>query len=786
MRFFNNLPIAGKIYLVSGIFLTALATICTVSIVLLSRLEAELIVVAEEDIPLIEALTDVNVGALHQVALFEKAFPQVSTDDDRARIERQFNKIESKVDQAFSKAEALAKKGIGDAHTAEAEAKFASLERSIKALRDQYADYLSQAKALLSDFRAGKPGDKQKIASVEAVQQDLDARLVATLKDVEAFTAATALHAEEFGALTLKLVLAASFIGAVLGMMGIWLLVRGLAKPIGWVRDTIEDLADGVETEIPCLGHQDEIGQLARSLDSVYQKGLESARLRSALDAVNTMVMVANRHHSIIYVNPALERLLHSIEVDIRSELPNFSAGNLVGQSIDIFHKNPAHQRSIVEGLTSQRSFKIEVGKRRLQLDLSPVRGRDNVILGTVVAWNDTTQDETIRAEMDQVISAARSGDFTRKVDLAQMDGSYHDLASGMNSLIAVVDNATTEIGNMLEATAQGQLNRRIDADFQGKFAELKTNANRTAEQLSEIVRQIQTVTGEVTSAANEISSGTNDLSNRTEQAAANLEETAASTEEMSATVRQNAENAKNANGLADTANQTASKGGEIVERAVTAMNGIEGAAQKITDIISVIDEIAFQTNLLALNASVEAARAGEAGKGFAVVAQEVRQLAQRSAQAASDIKTLIQDSNDQVRDGVELVNQAGAALGEIVGSIGEVASIVREISSASQEQAAGIQEINGSVASMDEMTQQNSALVEESTAAARALSEQAGKLGELMAFFKIDGGPPAAASRRPSPAPARAAVRRPPAKPAKPAPSQPAVAVTNDDWSQF
>jgi methyl-accepting chemotaxis protein len=250
----------------------------------------------------------------------------------------------------------------------------------------------------------------------------------------------------------------------------------------------------------------------------------------------------------------------------------------------------------------------------------------------------------------------------------------------------------------------------------------------------------IQSATDEVQSAASEITSGTEDLSHRTEQVASNLEETAAASEELAATVRQNAENARNASELAGNADQSAKSGGQVVEQAVSAMVGIEESAQKITDIIGVIDEIAFQTNLLALNASVEAARAGEAGKGFAVVAQEVRHLAQRSAKAASDIKTLIQNSNGQVKEGVKLVNRAGESLAEIVGSIGRVAGIVTEISNASQEQAAGVQEINSSITSMDEMTQQNSALVEESTAAARALSDQAAKLAELNAFFKLDG----------------------------------------------
>jgi len=349
----------------------------------------------------------------------------------------------------------------------------------------------------------------------------------------------------------------------------------------------------------------------------------------------------------------------------------------------------------------------------------------------------ETTQ--SLRSELDSVIGSALKGDFSGRVRSDAFSGAFRELAEDLNSLVAGLDRSLTDVARMLEAMSNGDLSPRIKADYQGKFGELKENANRTSDRFAEIVSQIQIAASEVEDAAAEITSGTNDLSNRTEQAASNIEETAASTEEMSATVRQNAKSAKNASQLAETANQTASKGGDVVERAVTAMSGIEESAQKITNIIGVIDEIAFQTNLLALNASVEAARAGEAGKGFAVVAQEVRQLAQRSAQAASDIKALIQDSNNQVRDGVQLVNQAGEALGEIVESISKVTGIVREISNASQEQAAGVQEINSSINSMDEMTQQNSALVEESTAAARALSNQAGKLAKLMAFFKLD-----------------------------------------------
>ncbi len=479
---------------------------------------------------------------------------------------------------------------------------------------------------------------------------------------------------------------------------------------------------------------------LARADKSDPSHALEVTRLKVALDNCQTNVMVADVDLNIVYLNTTLQQMLRVAQNDIRKELPQFNVDQLIGTNIDGFHKNPAHQRGMLASLASAYRTKINVGGRTFGLVASPIRGTSNERIGTVVEWRDQTQEVAIEAEVDSVVEAAAAGNFDRRLTMVGKDGFMKRLAERINQLSTVVDGVTDDLGRMLAALADGNLNERIETDYQGKFAELKDNANRTAEQLAGIFGQIQTATGEVKNAASEISTGTEDLSNRTEQAASNIEETAASTEQMAATVKQNAENARKASELAGGADQSAKVGGQVVEQAVDAMDRIEESAQKITDIISVIDEIAFQTNLLALNASVEAARAGEAGKGFAVVAQEVRQLAQRSAQAASDIKTLIQDSNGQVKDGVDLVNRTGETLKEIVGSIGKVTGIVQEISSASQEQAAGVQEINSSITSMDEMTQQNSALVEESSAAARALSDQAKNLAQLMDFFKLGG----------------------------------------------
>jgi methyl-accepting chemotaxis protein len=242
-----------------------------------------------------------------------------------------------------------------------------------------------------------------------------------------------------------------------------------------------------------------------------------------------------------------------------------------------------------------------------------------------------------------------------------------------------------------------------------------------------------------INTATGEIASGAQNLSARAENQAASLEEIAATMEEMSATVKTNAENAFSAQGLSSEASQRADKGGAIVAEAVTAMASIEEGSRKIADIVTVIDGFAFQTNLLALNAAVEAARAGEAGKGFAVVASEVRTLAQRSAEAARDIKNLIQESSHQVSDGVRLVEETGEALREIVEAIRKVSETITEISEASREQSSGVDEITAAITSMDEITQQNSALADESASAAKGLTEQANALLELIRFFKVE-----------------------------------------------
>ena len=356
-------------------------------------------------------------------------------------------------------------------------------------------------------------------------------------------------------------------------------------------------------------------------------------------------------------------------------------------------------------------------------------------------------RDEEARAQMmtelqlafGTVVDAAVSGDFSKRVDASFPDKELNSLASGVNSLVEVVDQSISETGQVLSGLAETDLTRRVTGNYQGALAQLKNDTNAVADNLTNVVTQLRGTSRALKSATGEILAGTNDLAERTTKQAAAIEETSAAMEQLATTVTENAKKARDAAMRTQSAAQLADEGGQVMEQATQAMGRISTSSAKISNIIGLIDDIAFQTNLLALNASVEAARAGEAGKGFAVVAVEVRRLAQSAAQASSDVKVLIEQSSAEVSGGTRLVDSAAETLQDILLAVRENSTLMQAISSASGEQSSAIGEVTTAIRQMDEMTQHNAALVEQTNAAIEQTEAQAIDLDKIVEVFKID-----------------------------------------------
>ncbi|MCP4410394.1 MAG: HAMP domain-containing protein [Gammaproteobacteria bacterium] len=532
-------------------------------------------------------------------------------------------------------------------------------------------------------------------------------------------------------------------------LISVFVLTRAISLPLNRSIDIARGIATGDLNQKVDIKGKDEFGQLGASMsvmiknlkmdmEDTRQKAAATGRIKVALDNVSANVMVADANHNIIYMNKTLAAMFQELQEDLRKDLPKFDASKLIGCNIDVFHKDPSHQRRLLEGLTKRFQSTFTVGGRTLRVIANPVVDSEGERLGTAVEWADRTQELVVEQEVDHIVDAARGGDLTQRISVNGKRGFFEKLAIGINELVDVSERVINDTLRVLGALAQGELNERIDTEYDGAYGQLKHDANTTVKKLTEVIGNIKGTADVVHTGAGELSQGNSSLSQRTEEQAASLEQTASSMEQMTSTVKQNAGNARQANQLATEAKDQAEKGGEVVGKAVGAMKQISASSGKISDIIGVIDEIAFQTNLLALNAAVEAARAGEQGRGFAVVAGEVRNLAQRSATAAKEIKGLIQDSGEKVDEGSRLVDESGQTLETIVSAVKKVSDIVAEIASASQEQSTGIDQVNKAVMQMDEMTQQNAALVEQSTAASEAMSEQAQNLNDMIAFFRV------------------------------------------------
>ncbi|HEL3256956.1 methyl-accepting chemotaxis protein [Stenotrophomonas maltophilia] len=494
---------------------------------------------------------------------------------------------------------------------------------------------------------------------------------------------------------------------------------RSLTGPLARAVNLAERLSKGQLDQEFRLGGRDELTQLGEAMASVRQ---------SVQAAIGAQLQMAEQHEA--------------GAIRYRMDATAFPGD---------FGRMVQATNSLVESHVQVELLMAEVMQRYaigdLSRDLPDYPGEKGTLTRTLAAVKQSLM--AINAQIDELARAARAGDFSMRGDAAAFQFQFKAMVEHLNGMMASSQASIADVSDVLRAISHGDLTARMDGEYDGVFARMRDDANTTTAQLTGIVRGIQVAADSINNAAQELAAGNNDLSRRTEQQAANLEEAAASMEELTSTVRQNAELARQADSEAHAAGAAVRETEQAMAQMASVMGEIDQSSARISEISTVIDGIAFQTNILALNAAVEAARAGEQGRGFAVVASEVRTLAQRAGVAAKEIKELIEDAAAKVKSGLAVTVESEAAIARVAQASSRTTQLMSDIAAASKEQAAGIEQVNQVVVQMDQVTQQNAALVEEATAASRALEEQAHALTTSVSVFKVEGDTASVVPRR-------------------------------------
>ncbi|MCW0403074.1 hypothetical protein NB689_002184 [Xanthomonas sacchari] len=573
------------------------------------------------------------------------------------------------------------------------EARTMPLIAQVRQLRD--AGDTVQAQALL--LQEARPAFVDWLASINAFIDLQEAKNRQAAKEAMATARGFAL-----------LMVGCTVLALLLGTLIALLLTRRVVRPLRQALGLAERIGAGDLSSPDTATTHDEAGQLLRAMQQMQR------RLHEVISAQREM---AARHDA--------------GAISYRMDAQRFPGeyGRMVADTNALVDAHVQTQLRITEVMG-----RYAIGD--LSQDIAHYPGEKAAI---TEAMQQVKQNlHAINVQIQTLAEAACAGNFAHRGQPEKFEHAFRTMVENLDTMMATADANLAKFSALLRCIADGDLTVRMSGNFHGVFAAMRDDANSTVHRLTDIVAHIQRTTNSIGFAAEDIASGNQELAKRSEQQAASLEETAASMEELTSTVKQNAEHAQRANQLALGAAGVASEGRDVVGQVVATMDGIQAASRRIADIIAVIDGIAFQTNILALNAAVEAARAGEQGKGFAVVAAEVGTLAHRSAGAAKEIKTLIDDSVQRVAHGATLVHQAGATMDQVVASVQHVTDLMGQISAASHEQANGIAQVNQTIARMDETTQQNVALVEEASTAARSLEEQSAQLTQAVEVFKV------------------------------------------------
>ena len=691
MKWFNNLRLSGKLMASFAAVLVITCLLGALAIVRLAEVAAQSQQISGTYMPALDRLGAINtVSSDIRIAQIRN----VVADSDDVR-----NSTASDINSRLATRADLVK---------EYEALIASdEERKLwNEAQENWNDYVTRSQRAIELAKNGLASSAVLDLSTGESKQKFDATgdkldaVIALDRKISAEQTAAAQAKYKSGRL---IIIGMMVIAVVLGFFIASYVARAISGPMRQTIDTFKRMAAGHLDNVIDTTRHDEVGELLNNLSQMQDQ------LRK---------LIAENQSQLNAINKAQAVIEFQMDGTILSANDNFL--RITGYSVDEL-KGRHHSMFVVDGARNTDEYRrLWDGLRSGQA----TNGRfERLAKGNRPLWLEGSYNPIMGADGKPYKVMKYASDVTQQVVLTK-----------------AMEKAVAETQDIVKVAVDGDLTARIPAgDKQGDLRKMAESINNLLASMADVVAKVKGAAIEVNRGADEISSGNANLSQRTEQQSSSLEETASSMEEMTSTVKQNADNAGQANQLATAARDQAEKGGAIVGKAVKAMAEINDSSKKIADIIGVIDEIAFQTNLLALNAAVEAARAGEQGRGFAVVASEVRSLAGRSATAAKEIKDLIQDSVKKVEDGSVLVTQSGQTLDQIVSSVKKVSDIVAEIAAASREQSSGIEQVNRAVMQMDEMTQQNAALVEEATAASQSMADQARDLNKMMSRYRID-----------------------------------------------
>lgn len=511
------------------------------------------------------------------------------------------------------------------------------------------------------------------------------------------------------------------------------------AKLVGLASgDVRQDFTVGSGSSLDTLSNwlQPAVVRLGWMAQEAKEAQAKSAAVMKALDSATSCIMLADTDYHIQYANKSLLNIFEGYETQMQQALPKFHTDKVIGSNIDIFHKDPQAIRQRLDNLTERMVTELTIDGLRFRLTITPIRVNKKR-QSTMVEWQDITLEHQIQSQLQAVIHDLSLGHF-KSIEVSQKaDGFYKELQIGINNVISTLHDAMTEITQVVVAQSEGDLTQEVTVEYEGDLGALTQAINASTRKLREIVSDVLDVASHVSEEAHEVSSDAHELSSRVQEQASSLEQTSATMHEMNTAVQNTSQNAMDTEAVAQKVEAQVASGAKVMQQTLEAMTDIQKSSHQIADIVTLIDSIAFQTNLLALNAAVEAARAGDHGRGFAVVAGEVRGLAQKSAEAAKDIRQLINNSVQKIDFGTKLAASASEELAGVSTSIKQVTEMVEQIAQSATEQADGINQVNLAINSIDNVTQQNASLVERTTDASKGLSEQAQKLNHNMSFFK-------------------------------------------------